>query len=65
MIFRKNLRIGKALPYVDFPWFRKATLDQILQVELLQEGHIRWPALDVDFCVDSLAAPERFPLIYR
>jgi hypothetical protein len=44
MIFRKNLRIGKALPYADFPWFRKATLDQILQVELLQEGHIRWPA---------------------
>jgi hypothetical protein len=53
------------LPYNDFPWFRKATVEQILTVELLQEDHLYWPALDVDLCLDSLAEPGKFPLIYR
>jgi len=53
------------LPYEDFPWFRKATIDQILKVELLHQDHLYWPELDVDLCVDSLAEPERFPLIWR
>jgi hypothetical protein len=53
------------LPYEDFPWFRKATVDQILKVELLHQDHLYWPELDVDLCIDSLAEPEKFPLIYR
>jgi len=53
------------LPYTDFPWFRQATLDQILQVELLHGSHLFWPALDVDLCIESLAEPASFPLIYR
>ncbi len=53
------------LPYEDFPWFRKATVDQILKVELLHQDHLYWPELDVDLCIDSLAEPGRFPLIYR
>ena len=53
------------LPYDDFPWFRKATVDQILKVELLHQDHLYWPELDVDLCIDSLAEPERFPLIWR
>lgn len=53
------------LPYEDFPWFRHATLDQIVNVELLHEGHLCWPALDVDLCLDCLERPEAFPLIYR
>jgi hypothetical protein len=53
------------LPYVDFPWFRKATLDQIMHVELLHGDHLHWPDLDVDLCLESLAQPESFPLIYQ
>lgn len=53
------------LPYDDFPWFRQARIEQILNVELLRQGHLHWPELDVDLCVDSLAMPDRFPLIYR
>jgi hypothetical protein len=53
------------LPYDDFPWFRQATLDQILKVELLHQDHLCWPALDVDLCVDSLAELGKFPLMYR
>jgi hypothetical protein len=53
------------LPYEDFPWFRTATVDQILNVQLLNETHLFWPALDVDLCLDSLETPNTFPLIYK
>ena len=51
------------LPFEQYPWFVKATIEQILAIELHHGGHLRWEALDVDLHVDVLAAPERFPLI--
>ena len=30
------------LPYEEFPWFRQATVDQILNVELLHQDHLYW-----------------------
>jgi hypothetical protein len=53
------------LSYESFPWFRKATVEQIIHVELLHEQHLRWPELDVDLCLESLDNPESFPLIYE
>ena len=53
------------LPYDDFPWFRGATVNQILNVELMHGDHLNWPDLDVDLCLESLQAPESFPLIYK
>ena len=52
------------LPYEDFPWFRGATVDQILNVQLLFGDHLSWPDLDVDLCLETLQSPESFPLIY-
>lgn len=52
------------LPYGDFPWFRGATVDQILNVQLFHGNHLSWPDLDVDLSLDSLQNPESFPLIY-
>lgn len=51
------------LPYADFPWFRNATVDQILNVELLHGDHLHWPSLDVDLELDALSQPEAFPLV--
>ena len=53
------------LPHEDFPWFRNATVDQILDVQLIHGNHLHWPTLDVDLCLDSVAKPETFPLIYN
>ena len=53
------------MSYEDFPWFRQATVGQILNVELLHRDHLHWPELDVDLCVDSLSELDRFPLIYQ
>lgn len=49
----------------DFPWFRDATIDQILQVKRPSPRHLHWPALDIDLAVESLEHPKRYPLISR
>jgi hypothetical protein len=47
-----------------FHGFGGATVDQILNVQLLHEDHLSWPDLDVDLSLDSLQTPESFALIY-
>ena len=53
------------LPYEDFPWFKKGSVKQILNVQLLHGFHLRWPDLDVDLELDSLERIEKYPLIYK
>ena len=53
------------VPFSEFPWFRSATIDAILKVELPYPRHLYWPALDVDLAVESLEHPERFPLVSK
>jgi hypothetical protein len=53
------------LPFDQFPWFRSATLEQILDVERPRPDHLFWPALDVDLSAGSIEHPERFPLVAR
>ena len=49
----------------NFPWFRKASLEDLRKVELESPDHLRWPSLDVDLAVESLSHPERFPLLSK
>ncbi len=51
------------LPYEDFPWFRHATVDQILSVERPTADHLYWRKLDVDLSVRSIKDPKSFPLV--
>jgi hypothetical protein len=51
------------LPHEDFPWFKKAKIEDILDVELLHGVHLYWPALDIDLTVDSLRNPRKYPLV--
>ena len=51
------------LTFEDFPWFAEAKIREIHRVELAGENHLRWPALDVDLCLESIRAPENFPLV--
>jgi hypothetical protein len=50
------------LPFDDFPWFRGAAIDHLLNVERPVDHHLYWPDLDVDLTVESIEHPERFPL---
>ena len=51
------------LPFSKFPWFKKATVDQICDVEWPSSHHLYWPSLDIDLSVDSIEHPERYPLV--
>lgn len=53
------------LPFDEFPWFKRATVQAILDVERPQPGHLYWPQLDVDLSVDSIEHPDRYPLRSR
>lgn len=50
-------------PFAEFPWFRRATIDQLCDVERPTADHLYWPKLDIDLSVESIRHPERFPLI--
>ncbi len=53
------------LPYKDFPWFRKATIDEISDVIFLKEEHLFWKKLDVDLTLSMIENPEKYPLISK
>lgn len=54
-----------AVPFADFPWFKKATIEQLSDVQRPTQGHLYWPQLDIDLSVESIRNPERFPLVSR
>ena len=54
-----------AVPFSDFPWFKKATIEQLLDVERPTQDHLYWPQLDVDLSVESIRDPASFPLLSR
>ncbi|MFO1364485.1 MAG: DUF2442 domain-containing protein [Burkholderiales bacterium] len=51
------------VPFSEFPWFKDASIGQLLNVQLPSPHHLYWPDLDVDLAVESLFHPERFPLV--
>ena len=53
------------LPFSKFPWFREASVGQILNVKLLRANHLYWPDIDVDLTLDAIIHPEKFPLVSR
>ncbi len=52
------------LAHESYPWFKKATIAQVMNVTQPNPHHLRWPELDVDLEVESLLAPESYPLVY-
>ena len=53
------------LPFKKFPWFRQASIANVLHVERPQANHLYWPKLDIDLAVESVMHPDRFPLVSR
>jgi hypothetical protein len=49
--------------YSEFPWFKRATLEQVTAVERPTPNHLYWPLLDIDLSVESVRKPNLFPLI--
>jgi hypothetical protein len=51
--------------FKEFPWFKDASVSEILNVEWPQPDHLYWPDLDVDLAVESIRHPEKFPLVSK
>src|SRR3954469_10179662 len=60
------LMVGEKEYFLDFdhfPWFRRATLEQLFRAEVMHGDHLYWPDLDVDLDLDRIQHPERYPLV--
>lgn len=53
------------VPFAQFPWFKRATIEQLLAVERPTDDHLYWPQLDIDLSVESLRNPDAFPLVSK
>ncbi|MFH0898905.1 MAG: DUF2442 domain-containing protein [bacterium] len=53
------------LSFAKFPWFKKATIDQIYNFKFHHGKHLHWPALDIDIDIRSLQDPEAYTLEYK
>lgn len=51
------------VPFAEFPWFRDASIAQLLDVQLPSAHHLYWQRLDVDLAVESIEHPDRYPLV--
>ena len=50
------------LSYEDYPWFKKASVEDVLYVVLQSLTHLFWPQLDLDISTIAITDPDRFPL---
>ena len=53
------------LSFTHFPWFRKATIEQLTDLQRPSVNHLYWPQLDVDVSCESIRNPDAFPLVSR
>lgn len=53
------------VPFKEFPWFKDASVSEVLNVERPHPHHLYWPDLDVDLAVESIRHPEKFPLVSK
>ena len=53
------------VPFSAFPWFRDASIAEVVGVTMPSSGHLHWPALDIDLAIESIEHPDRFPLVSR
>ena len=53
------------VPYSEFPWFKKATIEEVTSIELPTPDHLYWPLIDVYLSVESIRNPSKFPLRSR
>ena len=53
------------VPFAEFPWFKKATIEQLADVQWPTRDHLHWPQLDADLSVASIRNPSDFPWISR
>lgn len=50
------------VPFSLYPWFRGATIEQIMDVKVLSPDQLYWESIDCDIELKALKTPENYPL---
>jgi hypothetical protein len=50
------------LSYEDYPTFKSAKVEDVLDVKLLSSTHLYWENLDMDISTLAVKDPDRYPL---
>jgi len=53
------------IKFDDYPSFKKASIEQILNVKRISPGQFRWPDIDEDIELEALEYPEKYILRYK
>jgi hypothetical protein len=51
--------------FVHFPSFKKATPEQLADIQWPTPNHLYWPLLDMDVSIESIRDPAAFPLVAK
>ena len=51
--------------FADFPWFKQASILQLVTVERPSGDHLYWPLIDVDLALGSIRDPAAYPLVSK
>jgi hypothetical protein len=52
------------LPFAEYPWFKKTSLFDLLDLKFIHNHHLRWENLDIDLELESLNNLEKYKLKY-
>ena len=53
------------VPFSDYPVFKKAKIEQIINFRQLSPNQLHWQSLDCDIELSALEFPHQFPLMYQ
>jgi len=53
------------LNFTEYPWFKEASGEEILNVKFLNSHHLYWESLDIDLELDSIKNPDNYPLSFK
>lgn len=53
------------VPFEEYPVFKRATLQQIINMEVIFPQQLHWPDLDADIELAALEHPNHYPLLWK
>jgi Protein of unknown function (DUF2442) len=53
------------VPFEDYPIFKQATIQQLVNMQVISPTQLHWPDLDADNELEALKHPDHYPLTWK
>jgi hypothetical protein len=53
------------VPFADYPIFKQATVQQLVNMKVTSPTQLHWPDLDADIELEALEIPDHYPLMWK